>query len=86
MRWYRRAVGMDGEEPDPAMRDRLLVYNEDDVRATHALRTWMTSDAVLAVPHLDDLRGEVGDPADDAAATPVELPTAAACAAPRRTG
>jgi predicted RecB family nuclease len=58
MRWYRRAVGLDGEEPDPAMRDRLLIYNEDDVRATHALRTWMTSDAVLAVPHLDDLRAE----------------------------
>jgi predicted RecB family nuclease len=58
MRWYRRAVGLDGDEPDPAMRERLLVYNEDDVRATHALRTWMTSDAVLAVPHLDDLRPE----------------------------
>ena len=86
MRWYRRAVGMDGDEPDPAMRERLLVYNEDDVRATHALRTWMTSDAVLAVPHLDDLRGEAGRPADDVTATPVELTTAAACAAPRRTG
>ena len=57
-------------------RERLLVYNEDDVRATHALRTWMTSDAVLAVPHLDDLRGEAGRRADDATATPVELPTA----------
>ena len=86
MRWYRRAVGMDGDEPDPAMRERLLVYNEDDVRATHALRTWMTSDAVLAVPHLDDLRGEPGRPVDDGTAGPVDLPTAAACAAPRRTG
>ena len=86
MRWYRRAVGMDGGEPDPTMRERLLVYNEDDVRATYALRTWMTSDAVLAVPHLDDLRGEADRPADDATVPPVALPTAAACAAPRRTG
>jgi predicted RecB family nuclease len=86
MRWYRRAVGLDGDEPDPTMRERLLVYNEDDVRATHALRTWMTSDAVLAVPHLDDLRGEVDRPVDAGTATPADLPTAAACAAPRRTG
>lgn len=77
MRWYRRAVGLDGDDPDPAMRERLLVYNEDDVRATHALRTWMTSDAVLAVPHLDDLRPEPERP---------DVLSAAACAAPRRTG
>ncbi len=67
MRWYRRAVGMDGGAPEPAMRERLLIYNEDDVRATHALRTWMTSDAVLAVPHLDDLRAEADRPLDGAA-------------------
>ncbi len=83
MRWYRRAVGLDGDEPDPAMRERLLVYNEDDVRATHALRTWMTSDAVLAVPHLDDLPAE---PGRTAGAGPAEIASAAACAAPRRTG
>ncbi|MCD2193240.1 TM0106 family RecB-like putative nuclease [Actinomycetospora endophytica] len=83
MRWYRRAVGLDGDEPDPAMRDRLLVYNEDDVRATHALRTWMTSDAVLAVPHLDDLRPEA-DARGSAAAG--QIASEAACAAPRRTG
>ena len=34
MRWYRAAVGLDGDEPDLAQRERLLVYNADDVRAT----------------------------------------------------
>lgn len=82
MRWYRRAVGLDGDEPEPAMRDRLLVYNEDDVRATHALRTWMTSDAVLEVPHLDDLRP---GPADTLEPETLEL-SGAASAAPRRSG
>jgi predicted RecB family nuclease len=85
MRWYRRAVGLDGEAPEPAMRDRLLVYNEDDVLATRALRTWMTSDAVLAVPHLDDLRAEAAVP-DAGQAAPSEVVSEAACAAPRRTG
>ncbi|MFC5056652.1 TM0106 family RecB-like putative nuclease [Saccharothrix xinjiangensis] len=55
MRWYRDAVGMDGNPPDPLQRDRLLVYNEDDVRATHALRTWMTSDAMDDLPFAGDL-------------------------------
>jgi hypothetical protein len=85
MRWYRRAVALDGDEPDPAMRERLLVYNEDDVRATHALRTWMTSDAVLAVPHLDDLGADAAGPRD-APAEPPGIASEAACAAPRRTG
>ncbi|MEJ2863249.1 TM0106 family RecB-like putative nuclease [Actinomycetospora flava] len=55
MRWYRDAVGLDGGEPDPAQRERLLVYNADDVRATWTLRTWLTSDRVLEVPYLEDL-------------------------------
>jgi predicted RecB family nuclease len=50
MRWYRDAVGMDGAPPDAAQRQRLLDYNADDVAATAALREWMTSPAVLAVP------------------------------------
>jgi predicted RecB family nuclease len=50
MRWYRDAVGMDGEPPDAAQRQRLLDYNADDVAATAALREWMTSPAVLDVP------------------------------------
>ena len=44
MRWYRDAVALDGGEPDTAQRERLLVYNADDVRATWTLRTWLTSD------------------------------------------
>ncbi|MEV0677039.1 TM0106 family RecB-like putative nuclease [Actinosynnema sp. NPDC050436] len=55
MRWYRDAVGMDGPPPDPAQRRRLLEYNEDDVRATHALREWMTSDAMDRLPFAGDL-------------------------------
>lgn len=55
MRWYRDAVGMDGEPPDAAARRRLLDYNEDDVLATAALRRWMSSDAVLDHPFIGDL-------------------------------
>lgn len=55
MRWYRDAVGFDGEPPDPRQRNRLLEYNEDDVRATHALRRWMTSPAMDELPFVGDL-------------------------------
>ncbi len=55
MRWYRAAVGMDGGEPDPAQRQRLLDYNEDDVRATWTLRQWMSTEAVHDIPYVDDL-------------------------------
>jgi len=55
MRWYRDAVGLDGAEPDPTQRERLLTYNSDDVRATHALRHWMSSDRVCQVPYTGDL-------------------------------
>ncbi len=41
MSWHRNAV----THPDPAVRasnrQRLLNYNEDDVRATHAVRHWL---------------------------------------------
>ena len=50
MRWYRAAVGIDGDEPDPTQRERLLTYNADDVAATHAVRNWMTSPAIEEVP------------------------------------
>ncbi|WP_425332238.1 TM0106 family RecB-like putative nuclease [Amycolatopsis alba] len=55
MSWYRDAVGMDGDVPDDAQRERLLRYNEDDVLATHALRTWMTDRAQTSVPYMNDL-------------------------------
>ncbi|TVT50629.1 TM0106 family RecB-like putative nuclease [Amycolatopsis rhizosphaerae] len=54
MRWYRAAVGMDGGEPDPGQRDRLLRYNEDDVLATKALREWMSGPAA-EIPYMGDL-------------------------------
>jgi predicted RecB family nuclease len=55
MRWYRDAVGMDGEIPDDGQRERLLRYNEDDVLATRALREWMTTRAQTEVPFMFDL-------------------------------
>ena len=55
MRWYADAVGLGGGEPDPAQRERLLTYNADDVRATHALRLWMSSEQVYEVPYAGDL-------------------------------
>jgi predicted RecB family nuclease len=55
MRWYRDAVGMDGTAPNDRQRIRLLEYNEDDVRATHALRGWMSSPSVYEVPYVGDL-------------------------------
>lgn len=36
MVWYQQAVA-----GDAAAQERLLAYNEDDVRATKALRDWM---------------------------------------------
>jgi predicted RecB family nuclease len=55
MRWYRDAVGMDGSARNDGQRIRLIEYNEDDVRATHALRHWMSSPAVYDVPYVGDL-------------------------------
>jgi predicted RecB family nuclease len=55
MRWYRHAVGMDSTQPNDGQRIRLLEYNEDDVRATHALRSWMSSPAVYDVPYVGSL-------------------------------
>ena len=55
MRWYRDAVGMDGHPPVEQQRERLLQYNEDDVRATCAVRRWMSSEAVSDMPYAGDL-------------------------------
>lgn len=53
MAWYEHA-----RDGDAASRQRLLDYNEDDVRATRALRVWLDGPA-RALPHLDDLPGLV---------------------------
>jgi predicted RecB family nuclease len=54
MAWYRTAV----TDPDPvvasASRERLLRYNEDDVRATLSLRRWMSAES-WRIPTLADL-------------------------------
>lgn len=55
MRWYRDAVGLDGQRPEPSQRRRLLEYNEDDVRATLAVRRWMTSPEAGEIPFTEDL-------------------------------
>lgn len=55
MRWYRDAVGMDGGDPDLDQQERLLRYNEDDVRATWTVRRWMTERAAGDVPHAAEL-------------------------------
>jgi predicted RecB family nuclease len=55
MVWYRAGVGYDGAEPDPAQRQRVLDYNEDDVRATAALREWMTHRADRETPPASQL-------------------------------
>ena len=51
--WYEEARLPSGH----ASRARLLAYNEDDVRATRALRSWLDGDARL-LPHVDDIRGD----------------------------
>ncbi len=55
MRWYRDAVGLDGDPVRLDQRQRLLAYNEDDVRATQTLREWMSSPAIRDVPYIGDL-------------------------------
>jgi predicted RecB family nuclease len=40
-RWFTDAVHGADETTRSAARDRVLAYNEDDVRATHALRRWL---------------------------------------------
>lgn len=52
MLWQRSAVPAGGEDAAAARR-RLLAYNEDDVRATAAVRRWLRSTAFPAVEDLD---------------------------------
>jgi RNase_H superfamily len=59
--WYERATG---DDPGAATRyrRRLLEYNEDDCRATYALREWLGS-AARQLAHRDHApRARTGDP------------------------
>lgn len=50
MLWYEGAVG--GGDDAAALRTRILEYNEDDCRATQALRDWLNGAAKM-LPHRD---------------------------------
>ena len=63
MAWYRAAVGLDTPTDGPGgrrtgasnpMADRVIRYNEDDVRATLALRSWIT-EHLAELPTVADL-------------------------------
>ncbi|MCU1362800.1 MAG: hypothetical protein JWM55_628 [Acidimicrobiaceae bacterium] len=52
IQWYEEATRAD-ESVSRAARARLVAYNEDDCRATKALRDWLNGEARL-LPHRDD--------------------------------
>ena len=52
MLWYEVAVGDDATQAQ-ASRQRILEYNEDDCRATKALRDWLNGPA-RQLAHRDD--------------------------------
>ena len=58
--WYERAVGEDPVEA-ATHRRRLLEYNEDDCRATRALRDWLEGPA-RRLPHRDEPPAPLGTP------------------------
>ena len=47
--WYEEAIS----STPGAAKERLLAYNEDDVAATRALRTWLDGPA-RELPHVND--------------------------------
>jgi predicted RecB family nuclease len=51
MLWYELALGQDPQAQ--TSRSRILDYNEDDCRATRALRNWLNGPAKL-LAHRDD--------------------------------
>lgn len=52
MLWHHEAVAAPESPEGAAARRRLLQYNEDDVRATAAIRAWMRSGAIVAAAPL----------------------------------
>ena len=57
MLWYEVAMG--SGEAATGSRARILAYNEDDCRATRALREWLNSPA-RSLAHRDDFEGIAG--------------------------
>ena len=76
--WYRAAVGAGSDAPDPELAERILRYNEDDVRATLEVREWLGRNG-MTLPTVAELEAA----ADAAGVTDV---TGAASAAPRPAG
>lgn len=60
MLWHRTAVDGTGDEATTA-RQRLLDYNEDDVRATATVRRWLRSTTFAAMEDLDNLVASSSD-------------------------
>lgn len=54
MLWYEQATSEDGGHLASMARRRLLAYNEDDCRATRALREWLNGPA-RELPHRDQI-------------------------------
>ncbi|WP_421119861.1 TM0106 family RecB-like putative nuclease [Aquihabitans daechungensis] len=47
MLWHQQAIGAEASPERAEARQRLLDYNEDDVRATAAIRHWMRSGTIV---------------------------------------
>ena len=76
--WYRAAVGAGSVTPDPELAQRILRYNEDDVRATLEVREWLGRNG-MTLPTVADLETGAG-------VTAVAGVTGAASASPRPAG
>lgn len=53
--WYRHAVAPGPGDDADALKQKLLDYNADDVRATLAVRDWLTSAHFDALPSVQEL-------------------------------
>jgi len=79
--WYRAAVGAGSAAADPELAQRILRYNEDDVRATLEVREWLGRNG-MTLPTVAELQAAAGV----IDVTDVTDVTGAASAAPRPAG